>query len=153
VTCSLHIKDLFCKFWVGTLKPLQKAKMFSLPNSLHLSSRVVAITTIRLSHSSLICKYVLILLNLFSSWICMKYLLPDFQNPTIKGLSWSWSYGSWIYNYLCNQCLSPLKLWAPIPLVARCTRYNIMWKSLSVTFGWPVVFSGFLPQKILKDTI
>ena len=21
------------------------------------------------------------------------------------------SYGSWIYNYLCNQCLSPLKLW------------------------------------------
>jgi len=22
--------------------------------------------------------------------------------------SWSWSYGSWIYNYLCNQCLSPL---------------------------------------------
>ena len=23
---------------------------------------------------------------------------------------WSWSYGSWIYNYLCNQCLSPLTL-------------------------------------------
>jgi hypothetical protein len=22
-----------------------------------------------------------------------------------------WSYGSWIYNYLCNQWLSPLKLW------------------------------------------
>jgi len=20
----------------------------------------------------------------------------------------SWSYGSWIYNYLCNQCLSSL---------------------------------------------
>ena len=27
------------------------------------------------------------------------------------GLWWSWSYGSWIYNYLCNQYLSPLKLW------------------------------------------
>jgi len=26
----------------------------------------------------------------------------------IEWLSWSWSYGSWIYNYLCNQCLSPL---------------------------------------------
>jgi hypothetical protein len=26
----------------------------------------------------------------------------------IGGPSWSWSYGSWIYNYLCNQCLSPL---------------------------------------------
>jgi hypothetical protein len=25
----------------------------------------------------------------------------------IKGSSWPWSYGSWIYNYPCNQCLSP----------------------------------------------
>jgi len=25
-----------------------------------------------------------------------------------NGLSWSWSYGRRIYNYLCNQCLSPL---------------------------------------------
>jgi hypothetical protein len=24
------------------------------------------------------------------------------------GPSWSWSYGSWIYSYLCNQCISPL---------------------------------------------
>jgi len=28
----------------------------------------------------------------------------------------SWSYCSWIYNYLCNQCLSPLMLWVQIPL-------------------------------------
>jgi hypothetical protein len=41
--------------------------------------------------------------------------------------SWSWSYTSWIYNYLCNQCLSPLKLWVQIPLIARCTRYSITW--------------------------
>ena len=27
-----------------------------------------------------------------------------------QGPLWSWSYSSWIYNYLCNQCLSPLKL-------------------------------------------
>ena len=33
--------------------------------------------------------------------------------------SWSWLYGSWIYNYLCNQCLSPLTLWVPISL-RRC---------------------------------
>jgi hypothetical protein len=32
-----------------------------------------------------------------------------------KGPSWSWLYGSWIYNYLCNQCLSLLKLWVRIP--------------------------------------
>ena len=25
--------------------------------------------------------------------------------------SWSSSCGTWIYNYLCNQCLSPLMLW------------------------------------------
>jgi len=29
---------------------------------------------------------------------------------------WSGSYGSWIYNYLCNQCLSPLTLWVRILL-------------------------------------
>ena len=33
-----------------------------------------------------------------------------------RGLLWSWSYGSWIYNYLCNQCLSPLTLWVKILL-------------------------------------
>ena len=32
------------------------------------------------------------------------------------GLSWSWSYGSWIYNFPCNQCLSPLTLLVWIPL-------------------------------------
>ena len=32
-----------------------------------------------------------------------------------------------IYNYMCNQCLSPLKLWGRIPLMARCTQYIIMW--------------------------
>jgi len=26
----------------------------------------------------------------------------------IRGPWWSWFNGSWIYNYLCNQCLSPL---------------------------------------------
>ena len=28
----------------------------------------------------------------------------------------SWPYGSWIYNYLCNQCISPLMLWVRTPL-------------------------------------
>ena len=41
------------------------------------------------------------------------------NNDNHQGLSWSWSHGSWIYNYLCNQCLSPLKLWVRIPL-RRC---------------------------------
>jgi hypothetical protein len=28
----------------------------------------------------------------------------------------SWSYGRWIYNYLFNQCLTPLTLWVRIAL-------------------------------------
>jgi hypothetical protein len=44
----------------------------------------------------------------------------------------------------CNYFLSPLKLWVRIPLIARCTWYNIMWLSLSVTYSMLVVFSGFL---------
>jgi predicted amidophosphoribosyltransferase len=49
------------------------------------------------------------------------------------GQTWSWSYGSRIYNYLCNQCLSPLTLWVWTLFMMRCTWYNIMWWSLSVT--------------------
>ena len=40
-------------------------------------------------------------------------------------LSWSWLYDSWIYNYMCNQCLSPQKLWIWTLFMTRCTRYNI----------------------------
>ena len=34
----------------------------------------------------------------------------------ILGPLWSLLYGSWIYNYMCNQCLLQLKLWVQIPL-------------------------------------
>jgi len=34
-----------------------------------------------------------------------------------KGPSWPWSHGSWIYNYLCKECLSPLMLWVRISIV------------------------------------
>ena len=32
------------------------------------------------------------------------------------GTQLSWSHGSWIYSFLCNQCISPIKLWVQIPL-------------------------------------
>jgi hypothetical protein len=38
-----------------------------------------------------------------------------------KGPLWSWSYDSWIYNYLCNQCLLPLMLWVRISIRVGCT--------------------------------
>ena len=46
---------------------------------------------------------------------------------TSWGPSWPWSYGNWIYNYLCKQCLTPLKLWVLIPLMVRSTQYSFMW--------------------------
>jgi len=39
----------------------------------------------------------------------------------MRGPSWPWSYGSWIYNYLCNQCLSLLMLWVQISIRKRYT--------------------------------
>ena len=38
-----------------------------------------------------------------------------------QGLSWLWPYGSWIYNYLCNQCLLLVMLWVRISIRAMCT--------------------------------
>ena len=32
-----------------------------------------------------------------------------------RGPSCPWSYGSWIFNYPCNQCLPSLELWVRIP--------------------------------------
>ena len=40
----------------------------------------------------------------YMSLDCLFMIPLPFSGP-------SWSYGSWIYNYLCNQCLSPLTLW------------------------------------------
>jgi hypothetical protein len=42
-------------------------------------------------------------------------------NIQYKGRSWTWSYGSWIYNYLCNQYLSLLMLWDRISIRVKCT--------------------------------
>ena len=66
-----------------------------------------------------------------------KYIIQSYILSL--GPSWSWSYGSWIYNYLCNQYLSPPKLWVRTPFITII----IMWSSLSVTCDKSVVFSGY----------
>ena len=53
--------------------------------------------------------------------------LHTFKYFCFQGTSWSWLYVSWIYNYMYNQCLSPLQLWIQLLLMAKCTRCNIMW--------------------------
>ena len=42
--------------------------------------------------------------------VSLQHLILSLNN-NMYGSSWSWSYGSWIYNYLCNQCLSAPQLW------------------------------------------
>jgi hypothetical protein len=54
----------------------------------------------------------------------------------IKGPSWPWSYGSWIYNYLCNQYLSPHMLWVRISIRARCTTLGYKVCQWLVTGRW-----------------
>jgi len=39
------------------------------------------------------------------------------HSNVLEGSSTSWLYGSWIYNCLLNQCLSPLTLWVRIPFM------------------------------------
>jgi len=45
-------------------------------------------------------------------FLCILDLLlkkfKDFFKAHMGGPSWSLSYGNWVFNYLCNQCLSPL---------------------------------------------
>jgi hypothetical protein len=61
------------------------------------------------------CKYDIS--KILSQYIfCIAYMTNEGRDIRILGPSWSWSYGSWIYDYLCNQCLSPLTLCVRIPL-------------------------------------
>jgi len=54
-----------------------------------------------------------------------------------------WSYGSWIYNYLCNQCLSPLKLWVRIPHLWRGILDTTLCDKLFSDLRRSMVFSGY----------
>ena len=62
----------------------------------------------------------------------------------IKGWSWLWSYDSWIYNYLCNQYLSPLTLWVLISF----RRYKICDKVCQ----WLVTGRWFSPVPSASST-
>jgi len=44
----------------------------------------------------------------FIVFVVVGYIIDSVNHLFNAGLPWSWSYGSWFYNYLCNQCLSPL---------------------------------------------
>ena len=57
----------------------------------------------------------------FSEWLHIHWIYSSsIMDALQKGLSWSWPYGSWIYDYLFNQCISPLMLRVQIPLRGVC---------------------------------
>jgi hypothetical protein len=61
---------------------------------------------------------------------------------------WLWLYGSWIYNYLCNQCLSPLKLWIRISI-----RRGVIDTTLCDTVcQWLATGQGFSPGTLISST-
>ena len=43
-----------------------------------------------------------------------------------RGPLWPWSYGSWTYNYLCNQWPSPLMLWVRISIRVRDVQHYVI---------------------------
>jgi hypothetical protein len=55
---------------------------------------------------------------------CSTYKMQ--KSPFLVGPLWSWSYGSWIYNYLCNRCFTTNIVSLNLTQ-ARCTWYNLMW--------------------------
>ena len=71
------------------------------------------------------------------------------ESRSQHGLPWPWSYGSWIYNYLWNQCLSPLMLWVWISIRARCTTLCVKVCQWLVTGRW---FSPRPPVSSINKT-
>jgi hypothetical protein len=55
------------------------------------------------------------------SLLCSLLIIHSIHLHYNEWRSWPWSYGRWMYYYLCNQCLSPLMLWNRISIRARCT--------------------------------
>ena len=65
---------------------------------------------------------------------------------TIQSSSWPWSHGSWIYNYLCNQCISPLMLLVRIPIRTSCTTL------CDKVCQWLVTGRWFNPDPLVSST-
>jgi hypothetical protein len=65
--------------------------------------------------------HVLFLFNKLYLYVCFCYITVS--HSLLKGSSWLWSYSSWIYSYLWNQCLTSLKL--PVRIRAQAEVLSI----------------------------
>ena len=80
--------------------------------------------------------------------ICILRLVVIVGVFVLGGGGASSSYGSWIYSYLCNHCLSPLKLWVGILLMYSIKHYVIKFVGdLRQVGNWNIVESGVKHHK------
>jgi hypothetical protein len=70
----------------------------------------VALNTIKQTNKQIVWQIIVVI-------IAYQSYLNIFCNGKIKICI---VYGSWIYNYLSNRCLSPLLLWVRISITAKC---------------------------------
>ena len=85
-----------------------------------------------------LCTHHLLLMYKYTSFICHRtrcyiidvntrhqyiyiYMCNIYRETNYQHMMLLWSYGSWVYRYLCNQYLSPLMLWIRISIRAGCT--------------------------------
>jgi hypothetical protein len=74
--------------------------------------------------------------NVATHQVIDDYLLNIIFIINQREPSWSRSYGSWIYYYLCNQCLSLLMLRVRFSHQARCTRCDKVVSDLRKVSGY-----------------
>ena len=55
----------------------------------------------------------------FNYFLCLRNFHIPYERP-------SWSYVSWMQNYLCNQCLSPLSVWVRISLMVYSIQHYVI---------------------------
>ena len=85
------------------------------------------------------------MLELYSK-ICFQQQNPPDLLSKRGEASWSRSYGSWIYNYLCNRCSSPLML---------CVRLSIRaWSTTlcDIVCQWLATCRWFSPGTSVSST-
>jgi hypothetical protein len=90
-------------------------------------------------------------LSITSSFLQQYNLI--IYSETIEGATWLWSYGSWIYNYLCNRCQSPLTLWVWTPFIVRSTTSCDKVCQWLASGRWFSPALRFLPQIKLTTTL
>jgi hypothetical protein len=86
----------------------------------------------------------------FFVWIIEIFIMKSckYMYMCIMPEGLSWSYGSWIYSYLCNQCLSPLMLRVRIQLVLSVLDTTLCDKACQ----WPAAGQWFSDSTPVSST-